>query len=91
MPSIMPSGTGLGDSDLTKPLLYETSGYQILWRLVYVAEHSRLVQSHIDIAMPEQKSSDLLLQYRQNWMYYLHMMYLRGIFLSNQYFMECFI
>ena len=25
------SGTGLGDSDLTKSLLYKTSGHQILW------------------------------------------------------------
>ena len=41
------SGTGLGDSELTKPLLYETSGYQILWRLAYVAKHPRLVESHI--------------------------------------------
>ena len=85
------SGTGLGDSDLTKPLLCETSGYQILWCLAHVAEHPRLVESHIDIAMPEQKSGDSLLQCRQNWTYYLHMMCLRGVFLSDRYFMECFM
>ena len=84
-------GTNLDDSDLTKPLLYETSGYQILWRLAYIADHPRLVETHVDFAVPTQKGTDSLLSYRQNWMYYLHMQYLRGIFLSDRYFVELFI
>ena len=85
------SSTNLGESDLTKPLLYESSGYQIIWRLAYVADHPRLVENHVDFSMPVQKSSESLLQYRQQWVYYLHMQYLRGVFLSDRYFVESFL
>ena len=84
-------GTNLDDTDLTKPLLYESSGYQILWRLAYIADHPRLVECHVDFEIPTQKGTDSLLAYRQAWMYYLHMQYLRGIFLSDRYFVELFI
>ena len=84
------SCTGFGDGDLTKPLLCKTNGYQILWQLGYVADHPCLVKCHIDITMPKQKSNESLLQYCQNWTYYLHMIYLRSVFLSDRYFVECF-
>ena len=89
--ALMMSGANFGDSDLTKPLLHKASGHQIIWQLAYVAEHPCLVESHIDVAMPEQKSNELILQCCQNWTYYLHVMYLCGIFLSNWYFAECFL
>ena len=57
----------------------------------YVAKHPHLVESHIDIAMPKQKSNELLLQYHQNWMHYLHVMCLCGVLLSDGYFVESFL
>ena len=81
----------LGDGNLTKPILCKTSGHQILWQLACVAKHPCLFESHIDIAMPKQKSDELLPQCHLNWTHCLHVMCLHGVFLSDCHFVESFL
>ena len=85
------SGTGIADTDFVKEVLYECSGYQMVWKLAYLAKHPRLVDSPTDLSMPIQRGFDTFLDYRAAWQHYLHVYYIRGVFLSDRYFTECFL
>jgi hypothetical protein len=82
---------GLGYSELTKPVLYERSGYQMLWRLAYFAGHPRLSENFVDPGLPRQKSGMDFTQYHAEWFTRLHLHYYQGTFLSDRYFAETFV
>ena len=83
--------TNLVGSDLTRHLCHAIGGYYILRELAMIAGHPALATQSIDIAMPRQKSNMSLTSYQSQWNYYLHMLFLRGIFLSDRYFLESFV
>ena len=89
--ALLSKTTNLGGNDLTRHLSHALGGYHILRELALVAGHPTLATHSIDIAMPRQKSDMSFTSYRSLWSYYLHMLFLRGIFLSDRYFVESFI
>jgi hypothetical protein len=84
------SRVGIADTDY-KEVLYESSGYQMIWKLAYLAQHPRLIDSPIDISFPHQKGSESLMAYAARWRHVLHISYIRGIFYSDRYFAETFV
>jgi hypothetical protein len=84
------SRVGISDTDY-KEVLYESSGYQMIWKLAYLAQHPRLIDSPIDISFPHQKGSESLVAYAARWRHVLHISYIRGIFYSDRYFAETFV
>ncbi len=85
------SGTNLAETEFVKEVLYEGSGYTMIWRLAYLARHPQLAHNMIEIAMPTQRGVDSFLDYRSAWKHCPHVSCVRGIFCSDRYFVECFI
>ncbi|MEA3642634.1 MAG: hypothetical protein VBE63_22220, partial [Lamprobacter sp.] len=89
--ALLSKHVGLEHSELTKPAAYERSGYQMLWRLAYIAGHPRLSENFVDPGLPRQKSTIDLMEYRAEWFTRLHLHYYQGTFLSDRYFAETFV
>ena len=85
------SSTGLADTPSVAFAVYESGGYQILWKLAYAAGHPRLNPMILYPEMPKQSSSMSLIAYRQEWEHYLQMRSISGTFLSDRFFLESFI
>ena len=85
------SSTNLGDSSMLAHLITFPSGYEILWAMAFAAGHPKLTYDIEDVAIPSQRSQTSFQEYIQQWKYYLFTQYLRGIFLSDRYFIEEFI
>ena len=85
------SSTGLSDTPGLTHLLQTRSGYGILWQMAFFAGHPTLSPTTMEFTVPTQPSSMSLSTYKKEWEYYLHMQYIRGVFLSDRYFLERFI
>ena len=81
---------GLGDSDLTRHLQSEFSGYQILWLLANIAGHPGVSISSYAAQMPYQGLSQSFTDYMQQWSHFLHLEHCRGVTYSDVYFVETF-
>ena len=85
------SSANLGDSDLTRHLVAEFSGYQILWLLAYIAGHPGVAISVLQPNMPYQKRDMSLHDYMQLWLHFLHLEHCRGVAYSDVYFVETWL
>ena len=83
--------TGLADTPSVAYTVYETGGYQILWKMAHAAGHPRLNVMTLYPMMPVQRSSTSFIVYRQEWEYYLQLRSISGTFLSDRFFLESFI
>lgn len=81
----------LSHTDSLKHLLRETSGYHIIRELALAAGHPALAFNRVEVDLPIQRTDTTLQDYLFKWLHYLHIGVLRGIFLSDRYFLECFI
>jgi hypothetical protein len=78
-------------SDISKPVMHERSGCQMLWRLAHLAGHPRLSENFVDPGSPHQRSSMELIMCGSEWITRLHLHYYQGTFLSDRYFAETFV
>ena len=81
----------LGDSDLTRHLLAEFSGYQILWLLASIAGHPGVSITAMHFMMPIQRRDKSLHEYMQDWSHFLHLEHCRGVAYSDVYFVESWL
>ena len=85
------SSANLNDSDLTRPLLSEFSGYQIIWLLAHLAGHPGVAYTLEQISMPRQRRDLSLHDYMQQWTHFLHLEHTRGVAYSDVYFVETWL
>ena len=85
------SSANLGDSDSTRHLISEFSGYQILWLLAYIAGHPGVCISVSQPRMPHQRRDTSFHDYMQLWSHFLHLEYTRGVAYSDVFFVECWL
>ena len=85
------SSANLGDSDLTRHLVQEFSGYQILWLLASIAGHPGVAISVLQPTMPRQRRDTSFHDYMQLWSHFLHLEHCRGIAYSDVYFVEMWL
>ena len=81
----------LYDTDSTKHLVAEFSGYQILWLLANIAGHPGVSISVMQPSMPRQKRDMSFHDYMQEWSHFLHLEHCRGIAYSDVYFVETWL
>ena len=89
--ALVSSSSNLSDSDLTRHLVAEFSGYQILWLLAGIAGHPGLAFNNRQITMPRQGRDSSLFDYMQLWKHFLHIEHCRGITYSDIYFVETWL
>ena len=85
------SAGNLGDSDLTRHLVAEFSGYQIVWLLANIAGHPGVSISVLQPSMPRQRRDMSFHDYMQNWSHFLHLEHSRGVAYSDVYFVETWL
>ena len=85
------SAASLYDTDSTKHLVAEFSGYQILWLLANIAGHPGVSISVMQPSMPRQKRDMTFHDYMQEWSHFLHLEHCRGIAYSDVYFVETWL
>ena len=85
------SAANLGDSDLTRHLVAEFSGYQIIWLLAYIAGHPGVSITVLQPTVPRQKRETSFHDYMQAWSHFLHLEHCRGIAYSDVYFVETWL
>ena len=84
------SSAGLADCDLTRHLVTQTSGYQIIWRLASIAGHPSLQSGTPAVTMPRQSSKMSFTEYMDNWQHFLQLQFVLGINYNELYFLERF-
>ena len=84
------SYAALADSDLTKHLITQSSGYQILWRLAAIAGHPALHSGTSNVSMPRQSSKQSFHDYMEKWQHFLQIQFVQGINYNERYFIEQF-
>ena len=84
------SYAALGDNNLTRHLLTQTSGYQIIWRIAAIAGHPALQTGTVTNSMPRQSSKMTFKEYMDRWLHYIHIQFVQGIFINERYFLEQF-
>ena len=82
------SSAGLTESDLTRHLIHDPSGYQIIWRLAAIAGHPGLSAQVFQTQFPRQSSSLSLMDYTAKWAHYLHLQHCRGVTYSDTFYVE---
>jgi hypothetical protein len=83
--------TNLSNTPALVPLLaLENEGMRLYHAIVRAAGHPALTYGRLEVGIPRQKSTMSMVDYLSKWMYYLHLNYLRGTFLSDRYFLESF-
>lgn len=85
------SSANLNDSELTRHLITEFSGYQILWLLANIAGHPGVSISTHYPQMPRQSRDMSFHDYMQLWSHFLHLEHCRGIAYSDVYFVESWL
>ena len=85
------SAANLGDSDLTRHLVSEFSGYQILWLLAGIAGHPGVAVNVSQPSMPRQRRDVSFHDYMQLWLHFLHIEHCRGVTYSDVYFVEMWL
>ena len=85
------NSAGLSDSDLTRHLTSEFSGYQIIWLLANVADHPGVSLSSNYPTMPAQRRETSFHGYMQLWSHFLHLEHCRGIAYSDVFFVESWL
>ena len=82
------SPANLSDSELTRHLVSEFSGYQILWLLANIAGHPGVAIDVVQPSMPRQRRDMSFHDYMQAWSHFLHIEHCRGVTYSDVYFVE---
>ena len=81
----------LSESELTRHLTSEFSGYQILWLLANIAGHPGVSISAPYPTMPTQRRDASFHDYMQLWHHFLHLEHCRGIAYSDVFFVESWL
>ena len=81
----------LGHTDSLKHLTSEHSGYQILRMVLRDAGHPHLTYGVVASSLPRQTTDMSFMEYRKEWIYYMHLHMIRGVFFSDRFFIETFL
>ena len=85
------ASSGLGDTEHTRHLVGEFSGYNILWNLAYVAEHPAVCTHTVQISYPRQRREMSFCEYTSQWAHYLHIEHCRGVAYSDVFYVETWL
>jgi hypothetical protein len=70
--------------------MHETDGYKIMFRLAVLGQHPMLVDYPALPRQPRQTDSQTLPDYVADWMHFLHIRSLDGMYYSDRYFLQQF-
>ena len=88
--ALLQKATNLGSHPSLEHLMTAQSGLFIISQVASVAGHPAFAYGHITLDFPRQRSDMSINDYMALAMYFLHLSFIRGVFVSDRYFIELF-